>query len=105
MEDLSFRDSTKLAISEVMSTLKEYKNFRTLFLYIIAYFLFIDGINSIQTVGAIYFVVTLGLTTFDLIVLVLALNLFAAPMAIVFSRIADKTSTQEPCRLYSSSLL
>ena len=94
MEDLSFRDSTKLAVSEVMSTLKEYKNFRTLFLYIIAYFLFIDGINSIQTVGAIYFVVTLGLTTFDLIVLVLALNLFAAPMAIVFSRIADRTSTQ-----------
>ena len=94
MEDLSFRDSTKLAISEVMSTLREYKNFRTLFLYIIAYFLFIDGINSIQTVGAIYFVVTLGLTTFDLILLVLALNLFAAPMAIVFSRIADKTSTQ-----------
>ena len=94
MEDLSFRDSTRLAVSEVMSTLREYKNFRTLFLYIIAYFLFIDGINSIQTVGAIYFVVTLGLTTFDLILLVLALNLFAAPMAIVFSRIADRTSTQ-----------
>ena len=94
MEELSFSDSTKLAVSEVMSTLREYKNFRTLFLYIIAYFLFIDGINSIQTVGAIYFVVTLGLTTFDLILLVLALNLFAAPMAIVFSRIADRTSTQ-----------
>ena len=94
MEDLSFRESTNLAVSEVMSTLREYKNFRTLFLYIIAYFLFIDGINSIQTVGAIYFVVTLGLTTFDLILLVLALNLFAAPMAIVFSRIAVKTSTQ-----------
>ena len=94
MEDLGFRDSTRLAVSEVMSTLREYKNFRTLFLYIVAYFLFIDGINSIQTVGAIYFVVTLGLTTFDLIMLVLALNLFAAPMAIVFSRIADRTSTQ-----------
>ncbi|MEC7695066.1 MAG: MFS transporter [Candidatus Thermoplasmatota archaeon] len=94
MEDLGFRESTRLAVSEVMSTLREYKNFRTLFLYIIAYFLFIDGINSIQTVGAIYFVVTLGLTTFDLILLVLALNLFAAPMAIVFSRIADRTSTQ-----------
>ena len=94
MEDLGFRDSTKLAVSEVVSTLREYKNFKTLFLYIIAYFLFIDGINSIQTVGAIYFVVTLGLTTFDLILLVLALNLFAAPMAIVFSRIADRTSTQ-----------
>ena len=94
MEDLGFRDSTRLAVSEVMSTLREYKNFRTLFLYIVAYFLFIDGINSIQTVGAIYFVVTLGLTTFELIMLVLALNLFAAPMAIVFSRIADRTSTQ-----------
>ena len=94
MEDLGFRDSTRLAVSEVMSTLREYKNFRTLFLYIVAYFLFIDGINSIQTVGAIYFVVTLGLTTFELIILVLALNLFAAPMAIVFSRIADRTSTQ-----------
>ena len=34
------------------------------------------------------------MTTFDLILLVLALNLFAAPMAIVFSRIADRTSTQ-----------
>ena len=94
MEDLGFMDSTRMAVSEVMSTLKEYNNFRTLFLYIIAYFLFIDGINSIQTVGAIYFVVVLGLTTVDLILLVLALNLFAAPMAIVFSRIADKTSTK-----------
>lgn len=94
MEDLGLMDSTRLAVSEVMSTLREYRNFRTLFLYIVAYFLFIDGINSIQTVGAIYFVVVLGLTTFDLILLVLALNLFAAPMAIVFSRIADRTSTK-----------
>ena len=94
MEDVGIIESSKIAFSEVWNTLKEYNNFRTLFLYIFAYFLFIDGINSVQTVGAIYAVVVLGLGTVDLIIVVLALNLFAAPMAMLFSRMADRGTTK-----------
>ena len=44
MPSLGFTASAKLAISELRKTLGEVEKFRTLFIYMLAYFFFIDGI-------------------------------------------------------------
>ena len=54
MDELGMVDSAKLAMGEVISTLKEYKSFKTLFVYMLAYFLFIDGINSVTALAGVF---------------------------------------------------
>ena len=75
MESLGMVDSAKLAMGEVISTLKEYKSFKTLFVYMLAYFLFIDGINSVTALAGVFGKAVLGLTTFDLILTILIIHI------------------------------
>ena len=95
MEPLGIRDSAKLALSEVVSTLKEYKSFRTLFIYMLAYFLFIDGINSVTALAGVFGMAVLGLTMGDLIITIVVIQFVAAPAAIGFTKLADKWGTKK----------
>lgn len=95
MDSLGFKESSKLAISEVVSTLKEYKSFNTLFLYMIAYFLFIDGINSVTALSGVFGTSVLGLTIFDLILTIMIIQFVAAPAAIGFTKLAGKWGTKK----------
>lgn len=95
MESLGLVDSSKLAMSEVISTLKEYKSFKTLFVYMLAYFLFIDGINSVTALAGVFGKAVLGLTTQDLILTILIIQFVAAPAAIGFTKLADKWGTKK----------
>ena len=95
MEVIGFKESAKLALSEVKNTLQEHRKFRTLFLYMLAYFFFIDGINSVTSLGGIFGVTVLGITTFDLIITIVAIQFVAAPAAIGFTFLADKIGTKK----------
>ena len=95
MESLGMVDSATLAMGEVISTLKEYKSFKTLFVYMLAYFLFIDGINSVTALAGVFGKAVLGLTTFDLILTILIIQFVAAPAAIGFTKLADKWGTKK----------
>ena len=94
MEPMGVIDSTKMALSEVKSTLGDIKSFRTLFIYMIAYFCFIDGINSVTALAGVFGVVVLGLTATDLIVTILVIQFVAAPAAIGFTKLAEKWGTK-----------
>ena len=61
MEKLKFRDAARFAVGEVKQTLKDYKDFPQLFLYMLAYFLFIDGINTVTALGGVYGTTVLGI--------------------------------------------
>jgi len=95
MEPMGVIDSTKMALSEVKSTLGDIKSFRTLFIYMIAYFCFIDGINSVTALAGVFGVVVLGLTATDLIVTILVIQFVAAPAAIGFTKLAEKWGTKK----------
>ncbi len=93
MESLGLRESASLAINELRKTFGQVDRFRTLFIYMLAYFFFIDGINSVTALAGIYGVTVLGLTTFGLILTILVIQFVAAPCAIGFTVLAEKTST------------
>ena len=95
MEPMGIIASTKMALGEVISTLKDIKSFRTLFFYMLAYFCFIDGINSVTALAGVFGIVVLGLTTTGLIMTIVIIQFVAAPAAIGFTKLADKWGTKK----------
>ena len=94
MEPMGLIDSTRLALGEVKATLADIKSFRTLFFYMLAYFCFIDGINSVTALAGVFGIVVLGLTTVGLILTILIIQFVAAPAAIGFTKLAEKWGTK-----------
>ncbi len=94
MEPMGMIASTKMALNEVISTLKDIKSFRTLFIYMLAYFCFIDGINSVTALAGVFGIVVLGLTTTGLILTIVIIQFVAAPAAIGFTKLAEKWGTK-----------
>ncbi|PDH23698.1 MAG: hypothetical protein CND89_01340 [Marine Group II euryarchaeote MED-G38] len=94
MEALSISDSAKLAFSEIRKTLSEIPKFKTLFIYMLAYFFFIDGINTVTALGGIYGPVVLGITTTFLMVAILMVQIVAAPSALGFTKLAERIGTK-----------
>ena len=95
MEPMGVIDSTKMALGEVKSTLSDIKAFRTLFFYMLAYFCFIDGINSVTALAGVFGIVVLGLTTTGLILTILIIQFVAAPAAIGFTKLAERWGTKQ----------
>ena len=95
IESMGVVDSARLAFKEIKKTLSELDKFRTLFIYMLAYFFFIDGINSVTALGGVFGATVLGITTFDLIVTILAIQFVAAPAAIGFTKLAEIWSTKK----------
>ncbi|MGB1098136.1 MAG: MFS transporter [Poseidonia sp.] len=94
MEPMGLIPSTKMALGEVKATLSDIKSFRTLFFYMLAYFCFIDGINSVTALAGVFGIVVLGLTTTGLILTILIIQFVAAPAAIGFTKLAEKWGTK-----------
>ena len=94
MEPMGVVASTKMALGEVKATLSDIKSFRTLFIYMLAYFCFIDGINSVTALAGVFGIVVLGLTTTGLILTILIIQFVAAPAAIGFTKLAEKWGTK-----------
>jgi UMF1 family MFS transporter len=86
--------STKFAYTQVWSTLKEIRKFRVLFLYIVAYLLFYDGVNTINGMASAFGESVLRINPTMNIALLLTVNVVAIPMSIVFGKIASKSGTK-----------
>jgi UMF1 family MFS transporter len=102
MEKLGLIESAKLSISELKKTVSEAKNFKTLFIYMLAYFFFIDGINSVTSLAGIYGITVLGISITGLILTILIIQFVAAPAAIGFTFLAAKWGTK---RVLTASLV
>ena len=94
MEPMGLIASTMMALGEVKKTLMGIKEFRTLFIYMIAYFCFIDGINSVTALSGVFGIVVLGLTVSGLIATILIIQFVAAPAAIGFTKLAERWGTK-----------
>ena len=94
MPVMGFVESAKLALTEIRKTISEVHKFRTLFIYMLAYFFFIDGINSVTALGGIFGTTVLGVTTFWLMITILFIQFIGAPSAIGFTKLAEKIGTK-----------
>lgn len=79
----------KHAFSNLWDTMKRCVSNKGLFIYLIAYFLYIDGVGAVISLATNYGA-TLGLGTTGMIFALLVTQLVAAPCAILFSKLSDK---------------
>ena len=94
VRDLTFGSATRLALTEVRKTLGEVSRFKVLALYIVAYFFFIDGINSVTALAGAFGASVLGIPLALNMAVILIVQFVAAPSAMLFTLLAGSTSTK-----------
>ncbi|HRX57626.1 MAG TPA: MFS transporter [Eubacteriales bacterium] len=79
----------KHAMGNLLETMKRCVSSKGLFIYLIAYFLYIDGVGAVISLATNYGT-TLGLGTTGMILALLLTQLVAVPFSILFSKLAGK---------------
>lgn len=86
--------ATKVAYGQVFTTFKEIKRFKILAMYLLAYLLFYDGVNTIASMASAYGDSVLRLSLQLNIYLLLTVNIVAIPMTLLFGKLANVKGTK-----------
>ncbi|SFK27122.1 MFS transporter, UMF1 family [Marinilactibacillus piezotolerans] len=79
----------KSSFKRLFSTFQQLKHYRAAFTFLIAYMFYIDGVGTIISMSTAYGK-DLGLASTDLLVVLFAVQIVAAPFAILYGRLADR---------------
>ncbi|MFH7818165.1 MFS transporter [Neobacillus thermocopriae] len=77
------------SFKQLFRTIKKIKLYRPLFLFLLAYFFYIDGVHTIITMSTAYGS-DLGIDSTNLLIILFVTQLVAAPFAYLYGRLADK---------------
>ena len=91
---LNVRTASVLALRELGKTLRQLARFKVLVIYLGAYLLFNDGIQTVMAVAGAFAADTLGVSLVFNMLTILIIQFIAAPGALAFAWLAAKTSTK-----------
>ena len=94
MEWQGLGHATKMAYGQVFQTFTEIKKFKVLALFLAAYLLFYDGVNTIASMASAFGESVLRLDPSMNILLLLTVNVVAIPMTLLFGKLANVKGTK-----------
>ena len=77
------------SLGNIFSTLKSIPEYKNVFIFLIAFFLFIDGVHTVMALASA-FALNLGLDTSSIIIALILVQFIAFPSTIMWSYIAEK---------------
>ena len=93
--DTSFAITIKEAFIGLSNTLKDIKHYKVVGIYLIAYLLFNDGIQTVLTVAGAFAADTLRISMVFVMSTILIIQFVAAPGATIFAKLSNRTGTKQ----------
>jgi len=91
---LTIRSAPKVAFAELNKTLKELVRFKVILIYLAAYLLFNDGIQTVMGIATAFAMDALKIDQMFIILSLLIIQFVAAPSAMGFSKLATAWNTK-----------
>lgn len=88
------KHSIRLGFGRLLQTIKDISQYRQVAFFLIAYFFYIDGVDTIFTM-ATAFSVDMGIDSNMLIIILLVVNIVAFPFTILYGRLANRFGTKQ----------
>lgn len=91
------KNPLRQSFKQLFQTFKDIRHYKVVFLFLIAYFLYIDGVDTIIKMVVPYATTVLqsdGLNTFMLLGILLVIQIIAFPCALLYGKLAKKYSTR-----------
>lgn len=82
------------SFKKLLTTIKNIKAYRALFLFLLAYFFYIDGVNTVMTMATV-FGTDLGLDSTSLLLVLFITQIVSAPLTILFGRLAERLNDKK----------
>ena len=95
IKGLTVGKASAMAFSGLRRTFRELTRFRMLVLYLVAYLLFNDGIQTVLAIAGAFGSDTLGVSLTFNMATILLVQFIAAPGAMLFARIAERLGTKK----------